>query len=119
MNLLSSKLNKGVAFFLSLVLVFGIPLVSAAEGSFYTSQCNNDGECNDGENYQTCPLDCSSGEADDYCDGVRDGKCDSDCYITQDLDCINQKRTLLFLVFVAGVLILLIASKRLRSNRKN
>jgi len=40
-----------------------------------------------GENYPTCPADCPSGSTDEYCDGVKDGKYDTDCDVIQDPDC--------------------------------
>lgn len=38
-----------------------------------------DGACDEFENYSICPLDCSSGSFDNYCDAMLDGLCDIDC----------------------------------------
>jgi len=51
--------------------------------------CRADGECDirGGENYATCPQDCSTGAADNVCDFAVDGRCDPDCEIEADPDC--------------------------------
>lgn len=51
--------------------------------------CNKDGKCDTllGETYKLCPFDCESGQADDYCDSISDGRCDPDCSMGKDLDC--------------------------------
>lgn len=46
-----------------------------------------DGSCVLGENYLSCPVDCSSGSKDGYCDGIHDNRCDPDCAIENDNDC--------------------------------
>ncbi len=57
------------------------------------SLCNKDSECSieDSENFLSCPDDCPSGSEDDYCDGIFDNICDSDCKstgrATADSDC--------------------------------
>ena len=60
--------------------------------SFKETVCG-DGTCGFPENYNTCPKDCPSGEIDDYCDGVKDGKCDPDCSTNQDPDCVTETKT--------------------------
>lgn len=56
--------------------------------SFAETTCG-DSNCGFPENYYTCPKDCPSGALDEYCDGVLDDKCDSDCIkmFGADLDC--------------------------------
>ena len=49
-------------------------------------ECRSNGACGPGENYQTCPADCSTGGSDGICDGIKDGRCDPDC-ISADHDC--------------------------------
>ncbi len=39
------------------------------------------------ENYGNCPIDCSSGRKDYYCDKKDDGICDPDCKKEEDPDC--------------------------------
>jgi len=47
-----------------------------------------DGICGIPDNTANCPADCPSGNADLFCDGRADGKCDPDCHgHTQDPDC--------------------------------
>jgi len=46
--------------------------------SFRETVCG-DGTCGMPENYETCPKDCPSGSYDNFCDGIKDGKCDPDC----------------------------------------
>ena len=46
-----------------------------------------DSLCNLPETHATCPQDCPSASNDEYCDAVRDGKCDPDCSAGQDADC--------------------------------
>lgn len=52
-------------------------------------KCKADQECNlqEGENYLTCPEDCSTGLADNICDFSKDDKCDPDCEKESDPDC--------------------------------
>jgi len=56
--------------------------------NFNESECG-DGTCGMPENFKTCPGDCPSGEIDEYCDGISDGKCDPDCEYSNrtDPDC--------------------------------
>jgi putative hemolysin len=54
--------------------------------SFKETTCG-DGHCGTAEDFGNCPRDCPSGEWDDYCDGVSDGKCDPNCLAGEDPDC--------------------------------
>ena len=64
--------------------------VSAGGSSYRASTppvkvvCNPNGVCDRGEDYRTCPQDCATGTADDYCDLTADGRIDPDC--TYDVD---------------------------------
>jgi hypothetical protein len=51
--------------------------------------CNANGMCeaDEGEDYITCPDDCTTGIGDDNCDLVEDGRCDPDCEAGYDPDC--------------------------------
>ena len=63
-----------------------IPVIQLMGLSFAESVCG-DGNCGTaGENYGTCPEDCPSGGADEYCDGIRDGICDPDCVELEEFD---------------------------------
>lgn len=55
--------------------------------------CNQNKICelDKNENYLTCPQDCPSGSADNYCDMLKDGICDPDCEISADVDCVCNK----------------------------
>ncbi len=44
-----------------------------------------------GENYRSCRRDCPSGGKDNYCDRVKDGRCDPDCKKGEDPDCLKQR----------------------------
>lgn len=52
--------------------------------------CNRNNVCEPdlSENFVSCPADCPSGSADNYCDAVQDNKCDLDCAPEADLDCL-------------------------------
>lgn len=52
----------------------------------FSNSCGNS-ECEAQESFESCPQDCPSGKADDYCDGKQDGKCDPDCDVKLDSDC--------------------------------
>lgn len=54
--------------------------------AFFSDVCG-DNICQPHESYESCPKDCKSGEKDDYCDKIEDGKCDPDCTLKQDPDC--------------------------------
>jgi len=49
--------------------------------------CNNNGECDDGENFLSCEQDCPLEEEDNYCLPVSEGVCDPDCIEGLDEDC--------------------------------
>jgi putative hemolysin len=48
-----------------------------------------DGTCGTSENFSNCPQDCPSGGMDNFCDGIQDQRCDSDCVERgeNDADC--------------------------------
>jgi putative hemolysin len=75
--------------------------------SFAESRCG-DGTCGGGENYKTCPQDCRSGGMDDYCDGVLDGKCDADCTLWKDPDCVIFNRYVITGVLIAVALLIIV-----------
>lgn len=52
-------------------------------------QCNSNGRCEtaEGEDYLTCPDDCTTGIRDENCDLLGDGRCDPDCEAGYDPDC--------------------------------
>jgi hypothetical protein len=72
--------------------------------------CNKNKKCESGlgENYKTCPKDCSSGSGDGYCDGKPDGICDSDCNKEDDIDCMKLGNNLLIYGLVFGVVVVLV-----------
>ncbi|RLJ01790.1 MAG: hypothetical protein DRP11_03860 [Candidatus Aenigmatarchaeota archaeon] len=100
-----------------------------------------DGICKRGENRETCPIDCPSGVSDNFCDGIKDKKCDPDCSEEEDFDChcgdgicnfgetsgdcpqdcrepeidFNMVLLLISAAFLIGVAILIIHRKRKRS----
>ena len=78
--------------------------------SFAEGICG-DGVCIVEEDYLTCPRDCPSGQANGFCDRVGDGRCDPDCRVYEDSDCLIKKireyRTSLILVGILIVLIIL------------
>ncbi len=49
--------------------------------------CNNDGKCNNDENYLSCRQDCDEKSRDGFCERVNDGFCDADCKPGEDPDC--------------------------------
>lgn len=67
-----------------------------------------DGFCKKNENYKICPLDCSSGSADNYCDGLKDGICDPDCETEQDPDCQKEIGNYLLYIIILFIIIILI-----------
>jgi len=76
-----------------------VKLEGANIGEFYSNsitievKCNGNGICeiDKGEYYKNCPEDCKSGGEDDYCDRIKDGKCDPDCRPEDDPDCIKAR----------------------------
>jgi hypothetical protein len=78
--------------------------------------CNQNGKCEDGENFYSCPKDCPSGSKDNVCDALIDGKCDPDCQKDVDLDCnvelkekVLKKEGLNILVFLIISIIAILA----------
>ena len=55
-------------------------------GEINIDLCDNDGVCEQKENFLSCPKDCPPGSEDGYCDMVRDRKIDPDCYPGEDPD---------------------------------
>jgi len=55
-----------------------VPAAEVLGLSFEETSCG-DGTCGVPENAFTCPADCGSGDRDNLCDGIRDGRCDPDC----------------------------------------
>ncbi len=52
------------------------------------SLCNNNGTCDEYENFYSCPDDCPENSEDGICTSVSsDGVCDPDCHPSIDLDC--------------------------------
>lgn len=49
--------------------------------------CNENQQCEAGEDYLGCPGDCPSGGMDGFCDRVQDNRCDAECAEGMDLDC--------------------------------
>jgi len=82
-----------------------IPIIRVIEP--VKAECGS-GLCDSGEDYKSCPDDCSSGGADGYCDGVKDGICDIDCAKDSDSDC-NRADILSYLPYVvAGLLVVVV-----------
>src|SRR3989344_4428808 len=77
------------------------------ESNEITIQCVPNGECNQGENYLNCRLDCTTGAQDGICNPIQDGICDVDC--TSDVDCgITQKDYTTLYYIIAGIILALI-----------
>lgn len=49
--------------------------------------CNNNGICEETENYLSCKSDCKLNEKDGYCLHLKDSVCDPDCAEGLDIDC--------------------------------
>lgn len=69
-------------------------LISKSEEGILTINlqllCNNNGVCENYENYFSCENDCPSGSKDGACDKVKDGICDPDCAMpSDDPDCVK------------------------------
>lgn len=81
--------------------------------------CNKNKKCESelGENYKTCPKDCSSGSEDGYCDGKPDGICDPDCNKEDDIDCMKTGNNLLIYGIVFGVIVVLVLVIVIKSRR--
>lgn len=52
----------------------------------FANTCGNK-KCEGHESYESCTTDCTSGSKDDFCDEVKDGICDPDCFGKADIDC--------------------------------
>ena len=53
--------------------------------------CNNNGACEESENYLSCASDCPLNEKDNYCLPLKDAICDPDCSKGIDPDCATKK----------------------------
>ncbi|PIO04682.1 hypothetical protein COT47_07990 [Candidatus Woesearchaeota archaeon CG08_land_8_20_14_0_20_43_7] len=56
----------------------------------FANTCDNN-VCDKHETFETCDIDCRSGQKDGYCDGVDDTICDPDCAQSEDDDCDKEK----------------------------
>jgi len=83
--------------------------------------CNRNDKCEKrlGENYNTCPQDCSSGGKDEYCDGIEDSICDPDCTEKEDPDCEKPKTFLYIYIIVTIIFIAVILYFIMRIKRRN
>ena len=72
--------------------------------------CNNNGACEESENYLSCASDCPLDRKDDYCLPLKDSICDPDCSKSLDPDCGAEKDVSLFItsnyLFLAIALII-------------
>jgi len=88
--------------------------------------CNEDGKCNNNENYLSCPEDCKLNKKDNYCLAQKDGTCDPDCAQGIDPDCktttkpkiANSTRGFIIVGAIIATIILIIWSKK-RKNKNN
>ncbi|MCD6247626.1 MAG: hypothetical protein J7J87_04330 [Candidatus Diapherotrites archaeon] len=85
--------------------------------------CNNNGACEENENYLSCASDCPLSEKDDYCLPLKDSICDPDCSKGLDSDCGAKKNIPLFItsnyLFLAiALIIVVIAAYRITLLRK-
>lgn len=53
--------------------------------------CNNNGVCEESENYLSCSNDCPLNKKDNYCLPLKDSICDPDCSEGIDIDCSEKK----------------------------
>ncbi len=101
-----------------------IPTDVYAGGEYYESNyidvvvhCKINGRCevDDGEDYLTCPEDCTSGIEDGGCDLLEDGRCDPDCMEGYDPDCVTGSEGVDLLSQISGnpmliiIIVLLVA----------
>lgn len=77
----------------------------------FADTCGNN-ICDPHESYESCPKDCPSGAADDYCDAVEDSICDPDCTANQDADCsapaADSSRYIAAAVATVGLIVILL-----------
>ena len=64
----------------------GKSLIFSYDISAFSNVCG-DNICQGQESYEDCNEDCPSGSKDDFCDRVRDNRCDPDCSPALDADC--------------------------------
>jgi hypothetical protein len=76
-----------------------------------------DNICQPHESYESCPIDCPSGSADDYCDRIADNICDPDCSAEQDVDCEEKKPNTLAIIISLTFLLIIIIFAYLEFNR--
>ena len=79
------RIAKMIQKTITLVLIL---LINSAHAIAFV--CGND-NCDITETYYTCPQDCPSGSADNYCDKVEDGICDPDCK-GEEPDCADYEQ---------------------------
>ena len=70
--------------------------------------CISDNICNTdiGENYLTCPADCTTGFGDGICNSIPDNQCDPDC--TKDPDCAPHRFNILYIIVPISVIVLVL-----------
>ncbi len=78
--------------------------------------CRQDGICQKRENAISCPLDCPSGSADNYCDRKIDDVCDPDC-LRGDEDC-SEGNTGWILTIIGTAVILAAVALFLKKRRR-
>lgn len=82
--------------------------------------CNENGKCEEPENYLSCPEDCSIKKEDRYCLAEKDGTCDPDCMEGIDPDCKEEKPKpekldwvgIGIIAAIIGVVLVILLSKR-------
>ena len=77
--------------------------------------CNYNFVCESGENYGNCIQDCLSGLEDNYCDRLKDRRCDPDCREKEDSDCRNN---LVYYILFGFIIIILAVSLFIILRRK-
>ncbi len=79
---------------------YGMQMTEEERKAFYESlaknfektvYCNNNGACEESENYLSCASDCPLNEKDNYCLPLKDAICDPDCSKGIDPDCATKK----------------------------
>jgi len=94
-------------------------LVLSVDVSNFAKPCgDNICETELNENYKTCPQDCPSGGADNYCDKVKDNICDPDCKENEDIDCMKVDYRLPYLLLSLGAVFLILLTLFLRKIKK-